>query len=162
MHFIRARVIQRDDSSVMAAVYSTTTLFAASYLWTQLDPEEPHPSPPTLLPRNPPVRSKFSPSVDLTRLLSLLARESSGYTDEKHRKRGRPEVVCLRGVSGVSLLPVQCRSSSPKIRPKRPSCRDCSRYLRAFTIAGEMFLGKSEKYGASQSVRDIENVFDTV
>lgn len=51
MHFIRGRVIQRDDSPVMAAVYSTTTPFAASHLWTQLDPEEsPPPSPATSRP----------------------------------------------------------------------------------------------------------------
>lgn len=61
MHFIHARVIQRDDSSVMAAVYSTTTLFAASHLWTQLDPEE---LSLPLLPRNPPVRrSSLLPSI---------------------------------------------------------------------------------------------------
>lgn len=52
MHFIRGRVIQCDDSPVMAAVYSTTTPFAASHLWTQLvDPEESLP-PPT----QPPIR----------------------------------------------------------------------------------------------------------
>lgn len=70
MHFIRVRVIQRDDSSVMAAVYSTTTLFATSHLWTQLDPEES--LPPSLHPPAQPSVSVgvLSPSVDLTRLLS--------------------------------------------------------------------------------------------
>lgn len=138
MHFIRGRVIQRDDSPVMAAVYSTTTLFAASHLWTQLDPEEPLP-PPT----QPSIcRASLSFLVARFDALTSPPREFSGYSDEKHRKRGRPEVVCLRDVSGVSLLPVQCRSSSPKICPRHSSCMDCPRSLST----GEMLLRKSTMF----------------
>lgn len=79
MHFIHARVIQRDDSSVMATVYSTTEPPSSrspaptrvGTLWTQADPEETHAT----------FRRSDAPTF-------LLVGGPSGYTDEKHGKRG--------------------------------------------------------------------------
>lgn len=106
MHFIRVRVIQRDDSSVIVTVYPTTispVLFdPRSVLWTQADPEEPPSRPSRNLPAKPfllpPLWRAYFP------LRSLVFRL---YTNEKNtEQRGwrEPEVECLRGVSGVSTL----------------------------------------------------------
>lgn len=106
MHFIRARVIQHDDSSVIVAVYPTTISpgpsVPRSILWTQADPEEPPSRPSRNLPAKPfllpPLWRAYFP------LRSLVFRL---YTDEKNTGQGgwrEPEVECLRGVSGVSTL----------------------------------------------------------
>lgn len=105
MHFIRARVIQRDDSSVMAAVYPATISLAPSVphsiLWTQADPEELPPCPRVTFRRSLFSFRRFDAPT------FLFVRWSSGYTEEKNAEKGgwcEPEVECLRGVSGVSTL----------------------------------------------------------
>lgn len=132
MHFIRGRVIQCDDS-VMAAVYSTTTI--PSYPSRHhVDTDRPrgglllcHPPPV-----QPPVGAFFSPlpSIALTRLLSSVVRRPSGCTNEEHEKgrRHEPEVECLRDVSGVSYSPYDVVP-----RPREGSSKrggNCSRYSR--------------------------------